>query len=359
MDMKKIIYIIMAFAAVLSCTKEPQIQNNVEGQEYTISLMPIGDIVASYSPLTKAELAKKSWYGINIKRDGSDYMFGVYDDINKFKIQLSSSYSYSFEVTAIADTDINFFPRRTYGLSDYYQELLYPFYFGEFKNLYYSGTHIDKYISIYKTSDKGVVDESQYAVFLNCMHNSYLVFNKTSPAVGGYSVSREDYDVVTQLNYISQGINSNEWYRYYGTKDNFTPSSDESIPITMKHEGFGLCYTVSGICDGSVSVVIDNAQLNDTVTYYSQPSLTSDYTSPQKVIEFRDMTSETEQVKVTVVWTRGNKVVDDLGSTTINVRRNKINKINITLGEHSSNKSMSISTDASDFSGNENKEITI
>lgn len=355
--MRKIILIAAAAAALASCVKEVYNPDASEVEKnYTIGIMPAGDIMASYSPLTKSGEVLTTWYGINIKRDGEDYMLGLYDDISKFKVQLSTEHSYSFEITAVR-SDQDFIKNETI-ICDYGGtsgrsgvSISYPFNLREC--IYILGNGSSELF--YCFFPEGIASRNEIV-------NS--LFDKFYSIDSGHSFhSGNDYRIGYTHTYsfpnINNGRNSNEWYRFYGTKNNFTPSKDETLPFNLKHEGFGLRYSVSGICDGSVSVVIDNAQSENTVTYFSQPAITTNFTSPQKVIEFRDMTAETEQVKVTVVWTRGNNVVDNLGSTTVNVRRNKLNKISITLGEHSSSKSMSVSTDASDYFGNENDTITI
>jgi len=355
--MKKIIVLLAIAIAIVSCTKESIVSKDSEdGKEYTIGIMPVGDISAAYSPLTKAGNSETTWYGINIKRDGSDYLVGLYDDISKFKVQLSTEHSYSFEITAIRSlVDIIQDVKITYKASGSSWDaplngIMFCFPFNLMNVNYIIGDGTLEFARVYLST--GIADRS--SVINKLLEKVYV----TDGSVVQFN-SCPYYSFRYSFPYLSKGNNSNEWYRFYGTKNNFTPSKDETLPFTLKHEGFGLQYSVSGICDGSVSVIIDNAQTDNNVTYFSQPAITTNYTSPQKVIEFRDMTSETEQVKVTVVWTRGNNVVDNLGSTTVNVRRNKINKINITLGEHSSSKSMSVSTDASDYFGNESSNITI
>lgn len=351
--MKKITIILASAIALCSCNEDVlQIQDSTP-QEYTIRLNPVGDISAHYSPLTKVGSTETTWYGINIKRDGNDYLFGLYDDITRFKVQLSTSHSYSFEVSAVK-TDMQIVALGgTY--SNKVTKINFPFNLSDketdgndghtFSNNGWFSLNTDQYESMHDLLSMNFCNTLISGIY-------YRFYNKY--------YSRYDVTLFSNFSNLPSGNNSNEWYRFYGTKTNFTPSHDETLQFTMKHEGFGLQYNVNGICDGSVSVVIDNNLENDDkVTYFSQPAITGNFTSPQKVIEFRDMTAETEQVKVSVVWTRGNNVVDDLGSTIVNVRRNKVNKINITLGEHSNSKAMMVTTDASDYFGVENKEINI
>ena len=356
--MKKITIILASAIALCSCNEDVlQIQDSTP-QEYTIRLNPVGDISAHYSPLTKAGSVNDTiWYGINIKRDNKDYLFGLYDDITKFDVKMSADHNYSFEISAVKGNSHPLCILDSTRVSTYIDE---------------DGiTHYSEWFYIYSVafpfSDNRVIDFSyNYQTILFKRGNKVPVVNQLIYELEYNSYTNRSYcslshDLIwRQFKNLSIGKNSNEWYRFYGTKTNFTPSHDETLQFTMKHEGFGLQYNVTGICDGSVSVVIDNnLENNDKVTYFSQPAITGNFTSPQKVIEFRDMTAETEQVKVSVVWTRGNNVVDDLGSTIVNVRRNKVNKINITLGEHSNSKAMMVTTDASDYFGVENKEINI
>lgn len=356
--MKNLILLIATVSLFCSCSKEAFNQTEPLEKEYTIRLLPIGDISATYSPLTKSETSEIFWYGINIKRDGANYLFGIYDDISQFKVQLSTAHSYSFEISAIKTNEDIFeeISGKLYYASLDYTAIAYVanFPFDYDRELYYAG-----YNGNWRDVHNDPNAKLPKSYYLNKLYSQLLLYTYFDSSCYNLKEKTNDKQYVNRLCHLSIGKNTNEWYRYYGTKNNFTPSQDEILPFTLKHEGFGLQYSVNGICDGSVSIKIDNAQESNTVTYFSQPAITTNYTSPQKVIEFRDMTAETEQVKVSVIWTRGNNVVDDLGSTTVNVLRNKVNKINISLGDHSSNKSMSITTDATDYAGSEEKTITI
>lgn len=125
--------------------------------------------------------------------------------------------------------------------------------------------------------------------------------------------------------------------RYYGKSGSYTATYGNTTPVTidMKHVVFGLKYKITGITDGSVSITIKN----DDKTFFEQTGITADFTSEQKLYCFTDILSAwqyadgyAENVTVSMTWARGVGVTQDLGSQVVQVKRNAMNTINISLG---------------------------
>ncbi len=122
--------------------------------------------------------------------------------------------------------------------------------------------------------------------------------------------------------------------RYYGELSGYKATSSGQVNIEMRHVVFGIKYKVTGITDGTVSISIKNSQ----TTFFQNSEINSDITSETKMFSFENVKSAweyaddyTENVTVSMSWLRGVGVNQDLGSQSVQIKRNKVNIINIAL----------------------------
>ena len=114
--------------------------------------------------------------------------------------------------------------------------------------------------------------------------------------------------------------------------------------------------------DGDVTVKV----FNDTRTFIENTTNTSSYESAEQFIAFYDAYSAwlyadnyTENMKVSVVWKRGIGVTQDLGTKTIQVKRNCMNNIRITLASDDKGAGLSLTTEEESTMGNTSSAIPV
>lgn len=130
----------------------------------------------------------------------------------------------------------------------------------------------------------------------------------------------------------------------------------------MKRVSFGLQYNVSGLTDGSVKVTIKNS----TRSFFDETVSTDNYASAEKVFTFNDRHSAwlyadnyAENVDLTVSWARGVGITENLGTTSVMVKRNKMNVVNIQLGANDGSASIGITTEDDSSMDSENLEFSL
>lgn len=102
----------------------------------------------------------------------------------------------------------------------------------------------------------------------------------------------------------------------------------------MKHLVYGLQCNVTGVSDGTASVTIKNGDN----TLLEKADISGEYHSEKMMFAFSDMHSAwqysddySENVTVSLTWHRGVGVTQDLGSAVVQVKRNCMNVINVSL----------------------------
>ena len=141
--------------------------------------------------------------------------------------------------------------------------------------------------------------------------------------------------IITSKEINGEEINYPETDRFYGEVDNYTPTENGSLTIDLKRTAFGLKYEVSGVTDGTISVKIANSSR----TFFKNTAITSEYESEEKIFTFYDVYSAwlyadnyTESITVSASWARGVGITQDLGSKTVQIKRNAMNVIRLKLG---------------------------
>ena len=145
--------------------------------------------------------------------------------------------------------------------------------------------------------------------------------------------------------------------------NNYTPNGETAtMDIVLRRTGFGLKYGLSGVTDGEVTVKV----YNDTRTFIENTTNTSSYESEEQFIAFYDTYSAwqyadnyTENMTVAVTWKRSIGVTQDLGTKTIQVKRNCLNNIKITLGSDDKNAGLSLTTEEESSMGSSSSTIPV
>lgn len=278
--------------------EEPKVETELK--EYTVSLKLGGEVTTSDSPLARTETESTDLYGVQVYKGANIFASGLFDNVSDMKINLLEGSTYKFVVLLVKDG------KNIVSYQDIYYGSGYIGPFG------YTGRNDDGYnITI------GTECSNTYTFYRSFVDNL---------AKGGY------YETDT----------------YYGEISDYTPTVNGTITIDMKHTVFGLQYEVTGITDGTASITIKN----DTKTFFTNSSIAADYTSEEKIISFADVYNAwqyadnyTENLTVSVSWTRGVGVVQDLGTKTIQVKRNVMNVVRVKLGSNDGSATFGITTE--------------
>lgn len=305
--------IMAALFTLCSCgSDEVPGETPVEGKEVTVFLKFNGEITSSESPLTRA--SGNDLYGIQVYKNGSAYAYGLFDDVDKIKINLHEGNAYKFIVLLVKD-----------GKNLVYCNI--SGYFEPFENSYSNSLKVTNYFTTSSST--------------NCTKN----FQK------GYMVDK-DYN----------SMEYPEAHFYYGELDNYFPTVNGTVDIELKHTVFGLRCEVSGITDGTVSVSIKNS----TRTFFENTAITEDFVSDEAIFAFYDTYSAwlyadsyTENLTVSVSWLRGVGVTQDLGSKSIQVKRNTMNVVRIQLGSDDGDAGVGITTEEETDMTEEEVDITL
>lgn len=326
--MNRILLAIFATIIFIGCNKEPIFESE-RGDLIPVSLSVSGEVSVQESPIfTRSENTEsRDLYGVQVLQDGQPYACGLFDNISDMQVYLHSGKSYKILCTLV---------KNGKDIIDYYSFSATPGYIS-----YRSVGTVNN-----KTYQIQVVNKQEgfsfpFALFVS----TTSVYNGRVFGLGNSFI----YSSQERLSFLSDGavdndgsMTSNSGYigypnitRYYGESDNYIAhSSGQIISIPMKHVGFGIKYTVTGVTDGSAAITIKN---NDK-TFFTKNDINSSFSSEEKVFQFSDVESAyayadnyTENITVSMTWLRGVGVNQDLGSQVVQVKRNAMNYIKVAL----------------------------
>lgn len=290
MNMKKYILLLISAFAIFGCSQDDA-NNSQEEKIITVSLKLNGDISSNESPITRTETESQDLIGITVYKNGYKFARGLFDNLDNVTINLLAGAKYKFKCTLIKDAK-----NKLYKNSDSYSRTCYPFW----------GTRNGTFNSLNDPFGYGTSFDDNLA---------------NSTVTVGYNDSR-----------VCANID-----RFYGELDNYTPTVNGVVTINLKRVSFGLQVKVTGISDGSVNMSVSHKDAS--VTFDSQTDLSSNYESVAKMYSMYRITDAwqyadadyQEPVNVSVSWTRGVGVTENLGTKTVNVKRNSLNIIHIKL----------------------------
>lgn len=278
---------------MIGCSQD-EIENDQEDRIITVSLKLNGEISSNDSPITRTETDSQDLIGITVYKNGNSsnnkFAYGLFDNLDNVTINLLAGAKYYFRCTLIKDAK-----NKLYKYSGSYSQTCNPFW----------GTK----------------------------NGTFIYLNEPFK----YSTSFSDnlHQHVTDVNGSTRSCVDVD--RFYGELDNYTPTVNGVVNIDLKRVSFGLQVKVTGITDGTVDVTVKHKDAN--VTFDSQTGIVANYESEAIMYcmyqtysawQYADADYQ-EPINVSVKWTRGVGVTEDLGTKTVNVKRNSMNIIHIKL----------------------------
>lgn len=318
--MKIFFYLIIASILFTACSQSDDILDSIVNENSSDSIIIIGinltgDIALEESILTRSETESTDLIGIQVYKNGAYYCYGLFDCMQDVKIALKAGYSYKFECTEIKDGKELLFNDRDYHYTGS------PFGLG----VYNRWNGCDN--SFHYNSSMGMED----------LHSNGI----TPKGVSWY----------TKVGYCKP------FDRFYGEVTDYTPTVDGVLDLPLKRVSFGLKVKVSGITDGSVSVTCKN----NYNTFYSNSNITSNIESEGQLFSMYNIydawqyadADYQEAVELSVVWTRGNGIVQNLGTKTAYVKRNVMNIIKVRLSKNDTDVDVDVDPEEGDMGGEE------
>jgi hypothetical protein len=245
--------------------------------------------------------------------------------------------------------------------SDYYwywNETLGPFYFGGAQGYDLSTNTSPHYY--YSTN----------RLCYNSNHTVYGYKGNTSTELNSYSDAPSSCYYADPFEFIQirEGILNKVSYPtctdwFYGEVNGYSPNGETAmLDVVLRRTGFRLKYELDGVTDGEVTVKV----YNGTRTFIENTTNTASYESEEQFIAFYDTYSAwlyadnyTENMTVAVTWKRSIGVTQDLGTKVIQVKRNCLNNIKITLGSDDKGAGLSLSTEAESSMGATSSTIPV
>lgn len=325
--MKKYIFILLS---LLFCAcSENEIINAIDSeltQEdsiITVRLNIVGDVQTSETTMTRAQTESTDVLGILVYNKDKMFASGLFDCWDNISLNLKAGSKYDIYCTIITDAKNKLAWYRNGGVRHYWNK--YPFYFQ-----HYSG---DAYLNNFYYG-KG----DTYSYYIRASKDIFR---------SGF-VSVKDYDTSDYCAPIE---------RLYAEVLEYAPTVDGVIDLPLKRVSFGLKVKVSGITDGSVSVTCKN----NYNTFYSNSNITSNIESEGQLFSMYNIydawqyadTDYQEPVELSVVWTRGNGIVQDLGTKTAYVKRNVMNIIKVRLSKNDTDVDVDVDPEEGDMGGEE------
>lgn len=329
----------------------PQIE---EGKDCLVSFNPVGEIITSESPLTKASSSPTDdLYCVQVLQNDSYFAMGYFDNLESMKLYLKQGSKYDIIISVVKNAK-NLLGDRynmTQGsICNYdYSNDVFNFY-----NRYKANSSSTSYSGQYSSSSSYYYPINQYQY--NYLNKLYYYSTESSTILTYVYYYESNY----HLNYYTKAMLNNTMYPscdgwFYGEAVDYSPTGDyETLDLNFKRVGFKLKYELSGVTDGEVTVKVYNSKR----TFIENTTNTSSYVSEEQFIAFYDAQSAweyadnySENLTVAVSWKRGIGVTQDLGTKVIQVKRNCLNNIKITLGSDDRNGELNISAESEDSMG--------
>ena len=329
---------LMLAGLACGCQKLPEAPAAADEKDCLVCLNPVGEISTSESPLTRAG-SGNDIYAVQVyKKNGNSedrFACGYFDDPSTMHLWLKSGSMYNIRIAMIRNAKLllSHYSMANNGLR-IWQSSNSPFYFD------CSGS-------------------SSYYVALNYFYynsnNKYYFYSEANgTSLNTYKSSN------AHIPYIRYGYLNDVRYPtcddwFYAEVNNYAPNGEwENLDVALKRTGFGLKYTLEGVTDGEVTVKIYNSDR----TFVQNTTTTANYESSSQFIAYYDTYSAwqyadnyAENVSVSVVWKRGIGITQDLGTKTVQVRRNRMNIVKISLGSDDRNAGVSLTTEAESSMG--------
>lgn len=347
--MKRIFAIISLVALFAACEK-PQMERVEEGQDCVVTFNILGDISVSEDDLTRSTPSTNDLYAVQVYKGNERFASGIFDDIALAKLNLKMGATYSVRICMVRDAKTylgSYFSLTNNGVASYDPGVAGPYYW------YY--TYADRGNSSYYNRTN--------ILFYNSNGYTQYYNGATSTSVLTYT----NYNNFELTEIRNGDINSvayptcTDWF--YGEVNDYAPNGEKAtMDVVLKRTGFKLKYELDGVTDGEVTVKV----YNNTRTFINNTTNTTSYESEEQFIAFYDTYSAwqyadnyTENMTVAVTWKRSIGVTQDLGTKIIQVKRNCLNNIRITLGSDDKSAGVSLETEAEDSMGSNSSTIPV
>jgi len=337
--MKKIAVLFISLASILACQKQNEnIIRSEADLDCTVRIIPTGEITTAESPLSKADNMTDDIYCVQVSRSSATgyFAWGYFDNLESMNLFLKSGAPYTVKVAMIKNA----------------KQLLGSRYVLTKNGLTGANTaDVFNCSSVYSSFSSWIIPLNRY--FYN--FKGWYYYSSTSATLEG---PRDATSSGTNLKYISSGKLGSTSYPtcddwFYGELTVTPNGTYQTVEFPFKRVGFKLKYELSGVTDGEVTVTIKNS----TRTFINQTTNTATYSSDTQFIAFGNTAdafkyadnSYTENLDVSVSWKRGIGVTQDLGTKTVQVKRNCLNNIKIALGndDRGAGVNMTLESDAS------------
>lgn len=341
--MRKILLALTFAVAFIACEKVESVKISNESKDCIVSIVPECEISTSETPMTKAATSSNDLYAVQVYKDGGYFAFGVFDDPSKMNLNLKQGGKYHIRMCLVRNAKTM--------LGDSYNAIN-----GGIRLWEIEATPFDPSLDwrspgfYYRTN----------CFFYNI--NGYYEY------YGGNNndLKKQSYSSF-YLSRIYEGIFGvkypvcSDWF--YGEVNDYTPTGEYStMDFPLKRAGFKLKYELSGVTDGYVTVKVYNSER----TFIENTTSSESYESDTQFIAFYDSHSAwkyadnyTENLTVAVTWARGTGITQDLGTKTIQVKRNCLNNIKIKLGSDDQGAAISLTTEEESSIGSAESNITV
>lgn len=351
--MKKLFVIISVLGIFAACNKQEIIEQ--DGQDCLVTINMIGEITTSEEGLTKSVPSTNDLYAVQVYKvlsSGSAEIFasGIFDDMSLCKLNLKEGSSYSVRICMVRDAK-NYlgdkFSLTNNGVQPSPHSSVGPFYWYATREYNYTNP------SSYNRTNSLYYNSNGYTQYYGSSTSTSLSTNTSS----SFELSSIRVGKINDTSYPT----CTDWF--YGEVNNYTPNGKTgTMDVVLRRTGFGLKYELSGVTDGEVTVKV----YNDTRTFIENTTNTSSYESEEQFIAFYDTYSAwqyadnyTENMTVAVTWKRSIGVTQDLGTKTIQVKRNCLNNIKITLGSDDKDAGLSLTTEEESSMGSTSSTIPV
>ena len=350
--MKKSIVLLFACVFLLEgCNQIEPIVQEEEGCLVSFNLM--GEITTDETPMTKASTG--DIYLIQVYKNDDPFASGFYDDPERINVFLKKSNQKYRIIISVIKGGI----ARLKSISKWNSE----------KNM----LRVFEYYRTYVGEEDNGTFSYAYGSYepwftINRMfYNSVRYYDEVFYNNDGYLYNNIDclkwyLKYLTTANLFGDKYpRCDDWF--YGEINNYSPTgSYETLPLDLKRVGFKIKYELSGVTDGEVTVKV----YNDTKTFINKTTTASTYSSGTWTYAFYDVHSAwqyaddyTENMTLAVSWLRGIGVTEDYGTKTIQIKRNCLNNIKISLGNNDQNAGMTMTVESESTIGAEDVTIPV
>lgn len=328
-----------------------------------LSFLLSGEIVTADMPITKS-LNSNDLLFVQVYRGNDAFACGIFDNLESMKLNLkqgSDKYRMIFSLVKNGKSLLGNFNSPGWAIEmPHYRSSHNAFLTGENQEFYYiDGSSTREYMVINEFWYNSVKDYNYYNAGSNAGSNG----------IGGELIqgsrSLSLPNIGTSSSYRNNGYSQNvlvpllcdDWF--YGEIADYSPiGTSDILYIDLLRTGFKFMYEVSGVTDGQVDISISQL-VTSTISSstYSSDVCFYAFNNVRNAWLYADNYSQ--DFTVSVVWHRGIGVTQDLGSKTIQIKRNCLNNIKINLGSNDQSAGMNLTVEAESTIGAEAVTIPV